>query len=452
MKKFYLVLLVIFIKTLFFQGNVFSQYFWEERVVGVSVSLNCVSNINGLNAWICGDSSTVIKTTNYGYNWINVSYNGIPVNTKLVSIAGINSNIALTAGFKNDTAYLYRTSNGGNNWVKVLAEKNGYFNSIQMKDSLTGYLFGNPVSGRWSLRKTTNGGISWDSTGLFLSRYFNEKGYKNSAGLKDSLLIFSSDSSRLYYSLNGGYAWQFFNTLPETTVTSVSISGYSNNMYGLYIAGRNLKYTTDMGVNWSNNVLPGSGFVSVFKSPTNYLFSGYFTYCKGSNIYAGYGGTFYNINYTAPSGNYNHMDYMRNFQSWGPGAVYAVRDNGGVSRGNLIIDAIIIISSKIPDTYSIEQNYPNPFNSTTKIRFDTRVLPNSLKGEMRGGFVSLKVYNLLGQEVTELVGKVVQPGQYEAIWNAGNLPTGVYFYRYYITNPNTNEVVYNVVKKMVLTK
>jgi len=103
---------ILFIKTLFFQGNVFSQYFWEERVVGVSVSLNCVSNIDGLNAWICGDSSTVIKTTNYGYIWINVSYNGIPVNTKLVSIAGINSNIALTAGFKNDTAYLYRTSNG----------------------------------------------------------------------------------------------------------------------------------------------------------------------------------------------------------------------------------------------------------------------------------------------------------------------------------------------------
>lgn len=452
MKKCYLVVLVVCLKILLLQSNVYPQIFWEERVVGVSVSLNCVSNINGLNAWICGDSSTVIKTTNYGYNWTNVSYNGIPVNTKLVSIAGINSNIALIAGFKNDTAYLYRTSNGGNNWVKVLAEKNGYFNSIQMIDSLKGFLLGNPVSGRWSIRKTTDGGIGWDSTGLYLSQYFNEKGYKNCVGVKDSLLIFSSDSSRLYFSSNSGLAWQFFSTLPETTVTSVSISQFSNYMYGFYIAGRSLKYTTNIGLNWSNFVLPGSGFVSVYKSPTGFIFSSYYSYCKGSNIYAGYGGTNYIVNYTAPSGNYNHMDYMRNFQSWGPGAIYAIRDNGGVSRGNLIVDAIIIISSKIPDSYCIEQNYPNPFNSTTRIRFDTRVLPNSLKGEMRGGFVSLKIYNLLGQEVTELVGKVVQPGQYEAIWDAGNLPTGVYFYRYYVTNPNTNEVVYNVVKKMVLTK
>ena len=272
MKNIYLFQVVLLLSLLLFSDKVHSQFFWEERVVGVSVSLNCVSNINGLTAWICGDSSTVIKTTNYGYNWINISYNGIPLNTKLVSITGINSNIALVAGFKNDTAYLYRTSNGGNNWIKVIAEKNGYFNSIQMKDSLTGYLFGNPVGGRWSIRKTTDGGINWDSTGLFLSRYFSEKGYRNSAAIKDSLLIFSSDSSRLYYSLNGGYAWQFFNTLPETTVTSVSVSAYSNNIYGLYIAGRNLKYTTNMGVNWSYPVLPGSGFVSVFKSPTGYFF------------------------------------------------------------------------------------------------------------------------------------------------------------------------------------
>ncbi len=450
MRNIYLLLSVLLFSIFLIPNKSNSQVFWEERISGLTVSLNCVSNIDGLTAWICGDSSTVLKTTNYGYNWINLSLNGIPANTKLISIYGINSSIALTAGFRNDTAYLYRTSNGGYNWVKVFSEKNGYFNSIQMNDSLKGFLFGNPVAGRWSIRKTTNGGINWDSTGLFLSQYYNEKGYKRSAELKDSLLIFSSDSSRLYLSSNGGLAWQFFSTLPETTVTSVSIFRIANNNQ-LYIAGRNLKYTTNMGVNWIPFVLPGSGFVSVYKTPFSFLFGSYFSYCKGSNIYGG-SGTYYTVSYTAPSGNYNHMEYFRNFGSWGPGAIYAVRDNGGVSRGNLVIDAIIIISSKIPDSYSVEQNYPNPFNSTTKIRFDTRVLPNSLKGEMRGGFVSLKIYNLLGQEITELVGKVIQPGQYEAIWDAGNLPSGVYFYRYYITNPNTNEVVYNVVRKMVLTK
>jgi len=82
-----------------------------------------------------------------------------------------------------------------------------------------------------------------------------------------------------------------------------------------------------------------------------------------------------------------------------------------------------------PHLYLLEQNYPNPFNPTTNFGF--RIVDCSAAGGSASGgvFVSLKVYDVLGREVVTLVNEVKQPGEYGVMWNAANVPGGVYFYK-----------------------
>jgi hypothetical protein len=76
------------------------------------------------------------------------------------------------------------------------------------------------------------------------------------------------------------------------------------------------------------------------------------------------------------------------------------------------------ISSEVPANYSLSQNYPNPFNPTTNINFAL----------IKTGFVSLKVYDLAGKEVSSLVNEKLSTGTYSYSLNASNLSSGIYFY------------------------
>jgi hypothetical protein len=90
----------------------------------------------------------------------------------------------------------------------------------------------------------------------------------------------------------------------------------------------------------------------------------------------------------------------------------------------------------LPGNYELAQNFPNPFNPSTKIKYSLPV----------GGYVTLKVFNLLGQEVRTLINNEVLPaGSHEIIFDASDLPSGVYFYRIQTES-------FAQVKKMILLK
>lgn len=93
------------------------------------------------------------------------------------------------------------------------------------------------------------------------------------------------------------------------------------------------------------------------------------------------------------------------------------------------------ISKVVPEHYSLEQNYPNPFNPTTNIQFSVPI----------AGSYSLKVYNLIGQEVATLLNEEISAGVYNVNFDASELTSGVYAYT--ISGNNFTQT-----KKMILLK
>jgi hypothetical protein len=89
----------------------------------------------------------------------------------------------------------------------------------------------------------------------------------------------------------------------------------------------------------------------------------------------------------------------------------------------------------IPVGYSLHQNYPNPFNPSTTIEFS---LPKS-------EFVELKIYNILGKEVSILVSKKLNQGNHSYKFDEQNLASGVYYYQLVAGE-------YREVKKMILLR
>ncbi len=108
---------------------------------------------------------------------------------------------------------------------------------------------------------------------------------------------------------------------------------------------------------------------------------------------------------------------------------YQLRSDGFVTEDGWYVDDIGILIYTIPtiaqddelivSKYELKQNYPNPFNPSTTIKF-------SITNKQ---FVSLKIYDVLGNEVANLVNEEKPSGEYEIEFNANNLGSGIYFYK-----------------------
>ena len=177
-----------------------------------------------------------------------------------------------------------------------------------------------------------------------------------------------TDGGGVFLSTDNGTSWTAVNTgLTNRIVQSLAVSG-TNLFAGTW--GGGVFLSTDNGTNWTQTRLATTEVRSLAVS--------------GTNLFAG---------------NYG----------------------GGVWRRPLsdMVTSVDRLSADLPTHFSLNRNFPNPFNTTTVIRFS---LPSR-------SFVSLKVFDGLGREVTLLVSEELPAGTYTRQWNATGLPSGVYFYR-----------------------
>ncbi|MEO8210897.1 MAG: T9SS type A sorting domain-containing protein [bacterium] len=91
----------------------------------------------------------------------------------------------------------------------------------------------------------------------------------------------------------------------------------------------------------------------------------------------------------------------------------------GIVYGDTTLTSVQQISSVVPNNFSLSQNYPNPFNPTTHLEFGISNLE----------FVSLKLYDILGNEIKTLVNENKPAGIYSVEFDGSNLSSGVYFYK-----------------------
>ena len=121
---------------------------------------------------------------------------------------------------------------------------------------------------------------------------------------------------------------------------------------------------------------------------------------------------------------------------------FAARYKEAGGKDNIVV-GIENVAVEVPSSFSLSQNYPNPFNPTTAISYQLSAV----------SFVTLKVFDVLGREVSTLVDDVQRAGTHIARWDASVMPSGMYFCRL-SARPvdNRQAAVFMDVKKMVLTK
>ncbi|MBS1492103.1 MAG: T9SS type A sorting domain-containing protein [Bacteroidetes bacterium] len=188
--------------------------------------------------------------------------------------------------------------------------------------------------------------------------------------------------------------------------------------------------SSDKGYSWSSVVFP-YGNVNAIAVSGNIVFAG--TEKNGIFISQNLGQTWRNIN-----GNLGkRISVNKLFVSGND--LYAATYTSSVLKAPIstLVGISNTTNSDIPDEYTLSQNYPNPFNPATKINYQIR----------NTGFVTLKIYDMNGSEVAELVNELKTAGSYSITFDAGkyNLASGVYFYKL-----NTGE--FEDTKRMVLIK
>ncbi len=408
----------------------YSQQGWVQQVSGINSTLNCVYFFDGNTGWVGGDGGVALKTTNGGTNWFSLNTGSSRL---FYSIQFVNQN----TGFIG-TGYdkVFRTTNSGTSWDTTIGG-GGY--SVFFVNGTTGYSARQGT--QYSLWKTTNTGLTWDSVGALPSII----GPVNDIFFIDASVgficgnhfAFSAQTYDPYINktTSGGISWGAGGySAPSSHYVPSSITDlyFVNNIgfaIGFEAPSTTTPYfykSTNQGQNWVKTVMAQT-MASITFVDNN---TGWICGPNGKIMYSTNGSSTW-FDQTSPVSATLRQIYMVNNNTG-----YIVGTNGTILKTtNGGITALQQTGTAVPDNFTLSQNYPNPFNPVTLISFDIPI----------SSFVNITVYDASGKEITSLVNQQLSAGSYSVDWNATAYPSGVYFYR--ITAGEYIET-----KKMVLIK
>jgi len=378
--------------------------------------------------WAFGDGGIVARATDASLSSWVLANNGIPSNEAVIWMEPASSTI-LFAG--TDAGKIYKSTNAGGTWALSYSDPDNvtYINYVKFFDENRGIAVGD-YSSQIQTRlifylETTNGGATWNNNNALMygtSSPAIVRFTSASAGFHTGSLTVGGQVQRgLWVTTNLGRQWTYrpvgVGGTADRDVSSIAMD-FRDDLTG--VVARNdssLWVTLDGGVTWR---LLG-------KAPERILFV---SIPPGSNWVYGVGerGVLVQANF----GNSLYImgsQYIDRSKTFTRVSFPAINKGYAVAYGSTPSGQYFILSNtpatsveKITSTshrFFLEQNYPNPFNPSTVIEFS---LPER-------SFVKLTIMNLLGQEIETLIAEEREAGSYRVKWNAGNFPTGTYFYR-----------------------
>ena len=348
------------------------------------------------NTLYASSTFDMYKSTNEGSNWFKIN-TGLPPTKNFNSIVRSGSN--LIAG--GDSPGIWLSSNNGASWFRTTSgvDSNEYVYSFFVDGNNVYAGIGNPSAVGIS---TDNGGTWTKSTnGIASSQYIT-------GVTKLGLTLYATHSALgLYVSTDNGVSW----TLPIAGIGAQDKNAIVTSGSNLCVAATNGVWTSsDNGASWVHTLTTGilSGFGS-----------------DGVNLYVvgtlpPYKSVDNGISWQAVDEN-GLVSFIQNTMQFT--SQYALVNTFGIGVYRRLRSEITSVEENhlenVPESFRLQQNFPNPFNPSTRIQY--QVSSNS--------HVSLKVYDVLGNEVATLVNEYQPSGSYEMDFAAENLASGMYLYK-----------------------
>ena len=328
-----------------------------------------------------------------------------------------------------DITESYAIPNGNGLVITNGARNEGIEYNIMAGNTLSGiHIFGQDDETKTSQHYIFNNYIGVNSSNV---QFPNDQNGINIWGNVEDVLIGVSSNGEPKPNItvgnqgNGIYIADQFGYYPSKITVRKNIL-YQNNSQNFFVSAlSNEGITPPYSLSFSNNTIAGisddpGALIDVYKANINEFSPSAYQWL-GSTIVGSNGVFSYEI--TDPSVEAVSL---------------AATDNNGNTSAFAFIELITDVekeNNEIPSEYTLKQNYPNPFNPLTTISFS---IPNE-------EFVTIRVFNSLGEEVAELVNENFPAGNYSISFNASELTSGVYYYKIVAGN-------YFQTRKMMLVK
>ncbi len=432
--KLYILFALFIYANLFLAKISYSQ--WE--ITGTAPNIGAfptVSVVNQNTAWIGGGTSgnsVLYRTTNGGINWSSIPTTGIQF--EIYALWAIDANVAFVgnSGSINGgrgNAKFYKTTNAGNNWTLIDSTGGtaGFFNGIVFSKTMPSFGIAmsdcpNGAGQPFYVSKTTDGGNTWLAThppGIPPVT----GGTANSVFVIDNLFYgwgcFGSAPPAVILTTDGGITFNRRNSSLSSVLATPGAAFKDDKLTGIVATNSSIQEisrTTNGGLNWVTiSVSPDAMGRKVLNwiSGTNTCF---LNATAGGIKKSTDGGIKWSSMTTSGIVGVRNMGFSRvGTNLYG----YAITNDEQVLKLTEMIIGVTSINGIVPSGYTLGQNYPNPFNPVTNMEF----------GIIKLGFVSLKVYDVLGKEVATLVNERLSPGTYKYDFDGSNFSSGVYFYK-----------------------